>query len=294
MDRPPVAVPGAGAFLRSCPRARPVLRRPPAYPGGVVGGVGGDGRSRAGLPGGPAGGCAASGTGCGWPRCTRKDPGWCRSSAEGEHLDRLAGIRRAVLLLALLDSETCGGRPIPTTLSALPQPPYLRLTVKGVGDHSSALARLKPGTRVAIEGPYGVFTRHSQRRPRVLLIAGGIGVTAVRALLEDLPRGAKPVVVLRASQARGPGARRGDRRPGQAARRPVARADRQPRGRPTIDQYSLRRMVPDLTRAGHVRVRPGRIRDRDRRPGALARRTRTRPSTTRRTPCDRRRTGGQP
>lgn len=87
----------------------------------------------------------------------------------------------------------------PYSMSALPQPPYMRLTVKAVGDHSAALARIRPGTRVAIEGPYGIFTRHSQRSPRVLLLAAGIGVTAVRALLEDLPRAAKPVVVLRAA-----------------------------------------------------------------------------------------------
>jgi predicted ferric reductase len=87
----------------------------------------------------------------------------------------------------------------PYSLSALPQPPYLRLTVKGVGDHSSSLAKLRPGTRVAVEGPYGAFTRHAQQRPRALLIGGGIGVTALRALLEDLPRAAAPAVVLRAS-----------------------------------------------------------------------------------------------
>jgi ferredoxin-NADP reductase len=32
-----------------------------------------------------------------------------------------------------------------------------------------------------------------------LLISGGIGVTAVRSLLEDLPQSAEPVVVMRAS-----------------------------------------------------------------------------------------------
>ena len=88
----------------------------------------------------------------------------------------------------------------PYSLSALPQPPYLRLTVKAVGDHSAALASLRPGTPVAIEGPYGAFTRYAQRRPRALLVAAGIGVTALRSLLEDLPRGSAPVVLLRASQ----------------------------------------------------------------------------------------------
>lgn len=88
----------------------------------------------------------------------------------------------------------------PFSLSALPQPPYVRLTVKAVGGYTRALAGLRPGTRVAIEGPYGAFTRYQQRRPRALLIAAGIGVTALRALLEDLPRGSAPVVLLRASR----------------------------------------------------------------------------------------------
>jgi predicted ferric reductase len=89
----------------------------------------------------------------------------------------------------------------PYTLSARPRPPYLRLTVKAVGDHSQALAQLTPGTRVAIEGPYGAFTTHARRRQKVALIAGGIGVTAARSLLEDLPKRTEPVVILRASSS---------------------------------------------------------------------------------------------
>src|SRR5262249_62223517 len=72
----------------------------------------------------------------------------------------------------------------PYTLSALPQPPYVRLTVKAVGDHSAAVAKLRTGTRVAVEGPYGAFTKYAQQRPQALLVAGGIGVTALRSLLE--------------------------------------------------------------------------------------------------------------
>lgn len=89
----------------------------------------------------------------------------------------------------------------PFSISARPRPPYMRLTVKAVGDFTSALAALPAGTRVAVEGPYGAFTVHARRGAKIALIAGGIGVTAVRSLLEDLPRGAAPVVVLRASTA---------------------------------------------------------------------------------------------
>jgi ferredoxin-NADP reductase len=75
----------------------------------------------------------------------------------------------------------------------------MRVTIKALGAHSSAAARLKPGTRIAIEGPYGAFTKHALTGRRVALIAAGVGVTPVRALLEDLPPGADPVVLLRAS-----------------------------------------------------------------------------------------------
>jgi predicted ferric reductase len=87
----------------------------------------------------------------------------------------------------------------PFTLSARPSGPYLRLTVKGVGDFSKSLVHIRPGTRVAIEGPYGAFTVHARRRKKVALVAGGIGVTAIRAMLEDVPDGTDPVVVLRVS-----------------------------------------------------------------------------------------------
>ena len=38
-----------------------------------------------------------------------------------------------------------------------------------------------------VEGPFGAFTAAARRRRRVVLIAGGVGITPVRALLEDMP-----------------------------------------------------------------------------------------------------------
>ena len=88
----------------------------------------------------------------------------------------------------------------PYSLSAMPRGRYLRITVKALGDHSADLARLKPGTRVAVEGAYGRLTRDVIRRDHVLLLAGGVGVTPLRALLEDIPLGVHPVVIVRASR----------------------------------------------------------------------------------------------
>jgi ferredoxin-NADP reductase len=87
----------------------------------------------------------------------------------------------------------------PYSLSALPRPPFIRVTIKRLGMQSLAATRLKPGTRVFLEGPYGVFTRHARRGGRVILIGAGVGISPIRALLEDLPEGTDVTVLLRAS-----------------------------------------------------------------------------------------------
>ncbi|WP_338784075.1 ferric reductase-like transmembrane domain-containing protein [Streptomyces sp. DG1A-41] len=75
----------------------------------------------------------------------------------------------------------------PYSLSTPPNPDYLRITVKAVGGHSKALARLRPGTRVWAEGPYGAFTAARRTARKVLLLGGGAGITPLRALFETLP-----------------------------------------------------------------------------------------------------------
>jgi ferredoxin-NADP reductase len=75
----------------------------------------------------------------------------------------------------------------PYSLSAAPRPDLLRITVKVAGEHSRALLGLKTGTRVLAEGPYGGLTQARRRNRKVLLIAGGVGITPLRALFETLP-----------------------------------------------------------------------------------------------------------
>ncbi|MDX3312132.1 ferredoxin reductase family protein [Streptomyces sp. NPDC054884] len=74
----------------------------------------------------------------------------------------------------------------PFSLSAAPDGSRLRLTAKAAGDGSAGLRHVKPGTRVFAEGPYGAFTAMHRTRPEALLIAGGVGVTPIRALLEEI------------------------------------------------------------------------------------------------------------
>ena len=74
----------------------------------------------------------------------------------------------------------------PYSLSAAPDHGRLRITVKGAGDHSAALAHLRPSTPVIAEGPFGHFTLDKSVGSRLLLIAGGSGIGPIRALAEEL------------------------------------------------------------------------------------------------------------
>jgi predicted ferric reductase len=74
----------------------------------------------------------------------------------------------------------------PYSLSAMPRPDMVRITVKARGHHSGSMAHLRPGTKVIAEGPYGAFTPSLSGR-RVLMIAGGVGITPIRAMFAALP-----------------------------------------------------------------------------------------------------------
>lgn len=62
----------------------------------------------------------------------------------------------------------------------------LRLTAKKLGDFTTKLPLLQAGTKVLIDGPHGVFTSQKITQKKVLLIAGGIGITPLRSLTEEL------------------------------------------------------------------------------------------------------------
>lgn len=84
----------------------------------------------------------------------------------------------------------------PYSLSAAPTPGRWRITVRHLGDDSSVVAHLRPGTRVLFEGPYGRLHPGVRTRTRVTLMAAGIGITPMRALLEALPAGPGDLTLL--------------------------------------------------------------------------------------------------
>ena len=76
----------------------------------------------------------------------------------------------------------------------------MRVTIKDLGDHSKDVRNLKPGTRVFFEGPYGTFVANTSTRGHVVLIGGGVGITPLRALMEELDPTKAVDVIFRASR----------------------------------------------------------------------------------------------
>ncbi|MFJ8464439.1 ferredoxin reductase family protein [Streptomyces swartbergensis] len=103
----------------------------------------------------------------------------------GRDLDRLPARAGQFFLWRFLTKDRWW-QANPFSLSAAPDGRTLRLTAKRAGEGSAALRHLEVGTRVFAEGPYGAFTTLHRTRPDALLIAGGVGVTPIRALLEEL------------------------------------------------------------------------------------------------------------
>jgi predicted ferric reductase len=103
----------------------------------------------------------------------------------GKHLDQLPAKAGQFFIWRFLTKGRWWAAN-PFSLSAAPDGKSLRLTAKALGDGSASLRNLKPGTRVFAEGPYGAFTAMHQRKQNALLIAGGVGITPIRALLEEI------------------------------------------------------------------------------------------------------------
>ncbi|MET7888978.1 ferredoxin reductase family protein [Streptomyces avermitilis] len=116
----------------------------------------------------------------------REAPGVCSLVVRGERLDELDARPGQFFRWRFL-ADGMRWTSTPYSLSAPPRPDLMRITVKALGDHSAAVELLRPGTRVWAEGPYGSLTADRSTASKALLIAGGVGITPLRALFETLP-----------------------------------------------------------------------------------------------------------
>ncbi len=188
-------------------------------------------------------------------RVVEDAPGNVSVHLRGEGLDRLGAQAGQFFIWRFRDGRgwTRGN---PYALSAAPQPDAFRITAKEVGANSRRLRALRPGTRVLFEGPYGRFTRASGHGRAVTAMASGIGITPVRALLEDLEYApGEAVLVYRGSseddfvfrqELDALAQERGVRVVYLPGHRPVGRASWQAEPAAEEDHVAIRRLVPDI------------------------------------------------
>jgi predicted ferric reductase len=88
----------------------------------------------------------------------------------------------------------------PFSFSAAPDGKTLRITIRNLGRQTNRIMKMKVGTRVSFEGPYGLFTESARTTTNAVLIGSGIGITPIRAILDDPKFGAANIsVILRGS-----------------------------------------------------------------------------------------------
>ncbi len=85
--------------------------------------------------------------------------------------------------------------PHPFSFSAAPNGQFLRLSIKAIGDFTARIRELRPGTIALLEGPLGAFTAAAPR-DKYLMVAGGIGITPIRALIESLSEAGRDIVLV--------------------------------------------------------------------------------------------------
>ncbi|MGN6205400.1 ferredoxin reductase family protein [Humibacter sp.] len=75
----------------------------------------------------------------------------------------------------------------PFSLTAAPSGDELAISARVLGDGTRRLARMRPGTRVVFEGPFGRLTGRDRRGRKLIMLGAGAGVAPLVSLLESEP-----------------------------------------------------------------------------------------------------------
>lgn len=88
----------------------------------------------------------------------------------------------------------------PFSFSTATNPSHIRFSIKASGDFTKKVDQLKTGTKVIIDGPLGAFTSNQAKTNKLLLIAGGIGITPIRSIIEEQTKNNKDIILLYANK----------------------------------------------------------------------------------------------
>ena len=168
----------------------------------------------------------------------------------GRNLDEFP-IRAGQFMILRFLSKQMWWQAHPFSLSCLPNEDHIRVSIKNLGDFTSQVPTIPPGTNVLIDGPHGAFTAKQCTQEKILLIGAGIGITPLRSLIEEFMLEKRDIVLLYSNRT-SDGIVFHDElrilaRKGQLTIHHVLSRDPDWTGeKGRIDQEKLRRLVPDL------------------------------------------------
>jgi predicted ferric reductase len=87
----------------------------------------------------------------------------------------------------------------PFSIASEPTPDgQIELTIKALGDFTSTVGRIAPGTRAYVDGPYGAFSIDRHPADGFLFVAGGIGIAPMMSFLRTMAARAdrRPVTLI--------------------------------------------------------------------------------------------------
>jgi predicted ferric reductase len=74
----------------------------------------------------------------------------------------------------------------PFSFSSSAERKEVEIAVKALGDFTSSVHQLSPGTTVYVDGPHGVFSMDRDEGPGFGFIAGGVGITGLLSMLRTM------------------------------------------------------------------------------------------------------------
>src|ERR687892_1405096 len=74
----------------------------------------------------------------------------------------------------------------PFSFSSSAESDEVEIAVKALGDFTSGVHELEPGTTVFVDGPHGVFSMDQDEGPGFGFIAGGVGITGLLSMLRTM------------------------------------------------------------------------------------------------------------
>jgi predicted ferric reductase len=90
----------------------------------------------------------------------------------------------------------------PFSFASSAERPEVEVAIKALGDFTSTVKDLEPGTTVYVDGPHGAFSIDQDEGPGFGLIAGGVGIAGLISTLRTMAdrRDARPVLLFYGSR----------------------------------------------------------------------------------------------